>query len=227
MDDLNWGDMNYPRRQTADMTGGEQAAQGKIQSYLLDGTEGYNAAMAHTNKTLEGGYDPRTSDFYKGYRAEAETLRNDSNAQIGRQSQLAGMANSTPATGMISDNNRRIDDMLLRSLGGMYENERNRMDSAANTAGALGSQKFNETLQADIALAKERVIEQMKYDMIYNEALQELLAPYSIQAPIAMTMMGYSPGTWIKPGGESGLTTATNTATGFSSIASSIGSFGK
>lgn len=204
MNDLNWNTPNYPTQQVAGMSGQEQDVQGQIYNHATNGGKGYNIAMDHAQKTLDGGYDPRDSDFYRGYRAEMEEMRNDSNARLSRRSQLGGMTNSTPAQGIEAENNRRIDSSIAMQLGDMYENERGRMDQAANAAGNLDSQQFNQRMQADQALIKERVIEDMQNKMIYQQAYQTLMHQYDVLAPIAGGMMSYSPGTWMRPEVSSG-----------------------
>lgn len=208
MNDLNWGNQEYPERQIAGMTGNEQDVQNQIYKQAMDGGKGYQMAMDHYGDTMAGNYDPRTSDYYQGYRNEMEDMRNDSNATLKRRSQMGGMANSTPAYGMEADNNRRIDNAIMRELGGMYENERGRMDNAAMNANNVDNQRFSRNLQADVALAKERVIEQMRYDELYERAYEELMHQYNVLAPIAGQMMNYSPGTWSREGGLSDWDTA-------------------
>ena len=204
MNDLNWDKSpNYPTRQVAGMTGKEQGMQDNIYNQAMNGGEGFNLAMDHTRKTLDGGYDPRDSDYYKGYRAEMEDMRGESNARLQRRSQKGGMVNSTSAYGMEADNNRRIDNSIMRQLGGMYENERNRMDGAANTAAGLDGQQFGQSMAAAAEMAKERAIEQLRYDEIYKTAYQELMHQYNVLAPIAGNMMNYSPGTYMQPDGPS------------------------
>jgi hypothetical protein len=204
MNDLNWGlNPNLPTRQIEGMTGREQDIQGNIYDQAMDGGRGYNLAMDHAQKTLQGGYDPRTSDYYKGYKNEVNSLRDDSNQRMGRQAQIGGMTGSTPSQGVGAENNRRYDDMIMREIGMLYDRERGRQDQAAGAASQLDQQKMNQQMQADQAMVKERVIQQMQQDEIYKRAYQQLMFQYDVLAPMAQGMMNYSPGTYMQPGGPS------------------------
>ena len=88
-------------------------------------------AMAETQKTLNDNYDPRSSDYYQGFRNEMEDLRGSSNNAIRLRSQRGGMLNSSPSQNIEAENNRQVNDQIITKLGSLYENERNRKSDAA------------------------------------------------------------------------------------------------
>ena len=219
-----WGDStDYPQLQVAGLTGAQQADQKRLAGYQAKGTEGYNLAMGQTRKTLAGDYDPRTSDYWKGFRQEAETVRGKSNEAIRRRAQAGGMLQSSPYANIEAQSNRELDSFMLRKLGELYENERGRMDTAANRAGNLGQQQFGNLLAGQSMAEMPRMIEQLRNAAIYEEQIQELLHAYTYQANIAMGMMGYTPGVYTQPGGPSGLTKLAGQVQAVSSIAGAVG----
>ncbi len=204
MDFMKRWESDYPQLQVAGLTGLQGQGQKQLGGYLRKGTEGYNLAMGQTRKTLAGGYDPRTSDFYKGFRQEAETVRGKSNEAIRRRAQAGGMLQSSPYANIEAQSNRELDSFMLRKLGEMYETERGRQDTAANRAGNLGQQQFGNLLAGQSMAARPQTIEQMRNLAIYDEQIKELLHSYTYQTNIAMGMMGYKPGVYTQPESPSG-----------------------
>ena len=218
-----WGDStDYPQLQVAGLTGAQQADQKRLAGYQAKGTEGYNLAMDQTKRTLAGDYDPRTSDYWKGFRQEAEQVRGKSNEAIRRRAQSGGMLQSSPYANIEAQNNRELDSFMLRKLGELYEGERGRMDSAANRAGNLGQQQFGNLLAGQSMAEMPRLIEQMRNAAIYEEQIKELLHAYTYQAEIAMGMMNYSPGVYTQPGGPSEWTKAMSVVNDITGIASGV-----
>lgn len=219
------GSTNYPQLQIAGLTGLQRADQDRLADYQSQGTEGFNLAMGQTRKTLAGDYDPRTSDYYKGFRQEAEQVRGKSNEAIRRRAQAGGMLQSSPYANIEAQANRELDSFMLRKLGEMYEHERDRQDTAANRAGNLGQQQFSNLLAGQNMADRPRLIEQMRNLAIYDEQINELLHAYTYQATIAMGMMGYSPGTYTQPGGPGEWSKAISVVSDVSNVASGYGNY--
>ncbi len=213
MDFMKRWESDYPQLQVAGLTDLQRADQGRLAGYQAKGTEGYNLAMGQTRKTLAGDYDPRTSDFYKGFRQEGEQVRGKTNEAIRRRAQAGGMLQSSPYANIEAQANTELDSFMLRKLGEMYENERGRMDTAADRAGNLGQQQFGNLLAGQGMAEMPRLIEQMRNAAMYEEQIQELLHAYTYQANLAMGMMNYSPGVYTQPGGPSEWTKAVSVAT--------------
>lgn len=226
MDFMKRWESDYPQLQIAGLTSSQQQQQGQLSQYLGQGTEGYNLAMDQTRKTLAGGYDPRTSDYYKGFRQEAEQVRGKSNEAIRRRAQAGGMLQSSPYANIEAGANRELDSFMLRKLGEMYERERDREDTAANRAGDLGQQQFGNLLASQSMADMPRMIEQMRNQAVYEEQIQELLHAYTYQANIATGMMQYTPGTYTQPGGPSGLTKLAGQVSAIGGIVSDVGTMG-
>ncbi len=213
MDFMKRWESDYPQLQIAGLTDLQRADQSRLADYQSKGTEGYNLAMAQTRKTLAGDYDPRTSDYWKGFRQEGEQVRGKTTEAIRRRGQAGGMLQSSPYANIEAQAGRELDSFMLRKLGEMYEHERGRMDTAADRAGNLGQQQFGNLLEGQGMAARPQMIEQLRNIAIYEEQIKELLHAYDYQAKIAMDMMSYSPGTYQTEPSPSGWTQAVSVAT--------------
>jgi hypothetical protein len=202
MDILNQGSPDYPQRKIAGLSDNEQAIQGNIASFLNANQPVFQSATDEIMATLSGDYDPRTSDFYKGVRQEADILKEEESDAIRRRANLGGMLYSTGASNIEAKNNARIDAETLQVLGSLTENERNRKLGTAMNA---SQNAVANTLAAQGVSAVPRQVTQEEYDAMYAETLDELLAPYQLMSPIATSMMGYSPGIINYGGGLTGL----------------------
>ncbi len=225
MDFMKRWESDYPQLQIAPLTGLQRADQGRLADYQSKGTEGYNLAMGQTRRTLAGDYDPRTSDFYKGFRQEAETVRGKTNEAIRRRAQTGGMLQSSPYANIEAQANKELDSFMLRKLGEMYERERDRQDTAADRAGDLGQQQFGNLLAGQSMAEMPRMIEQLRNAAMYEEQIKELLHAYTYQANIALSMMGYSPGTYTQPGGPSEFTKVMSVVNSISGVAGGYGQY--
>jgi hypothetical protein len=182
-------DIQFPTEQVAPLTGTEQQIQGSLPSYLNQIAEDFDTTRGYYNDVLSGGYDPSTSDYYQGFRAEQNRLKQDALLGIARQGQMAGMSRSTPVLGVQARTGAAIDDATLRQLGLLYENERARRDQAAGFLSQLGGQELSQVGQVEQLAAIQRQQEQMKLSAMYQAALQTLLAPYQYNAQIAGALL--------------------------------------
>lgn len=187
--DLMNRNIDAPQQEVAGLTEEQKAVQGDTENVIASTNRGYQEANNYLQEVLGGNYDPRTSDYYKGLRNEAETFKADSNAALKRRSQAGGMMYSTPAAGLQAENTRRIDDRTLRQLGGLYENERDRMGQAATGIGQVDAQQISNLGAGNQLLDQQRGIEQARLNAQYQEAMTELLAPYQYQAPLASPVL--------------------------------------
>ncbi len=180
---------NIPLQQIAGMSANEQTTQSLLSQFL--GTKAtddpaYKLGMGELQKTLGSEYyDPKKSDFWKGFR-ESSAMEEESNiSDIRRRGQLGG--------GLYSDPNMREESTARSSasasrnmqLGSLYENERNRKANA--TATALGYAGFGEQgtmnrLNAGSTIgALPRTIENQKNQATYNQALGQTQSDYATQ----------------------------------------------
>ena len=179
--------MNIPLEGTAGMGANELTTQNLLAKFLgTDATQGeaYQLGMGEIKKTLGGEfYDPRTSDFWKGYREVSAMEKEEGVADIRRRGQLGGGLFSTGVareeTGYIAKKGAE-SEMLLGSL---YEKERDRKTGAVGQA--LGYAGFEEAGKASrIGLgatvgAIPRGIEQQKLTSKYAQALGQEKADYT------------------------------------------------
>ena len=182
-------DIQFPTEQIAPLTGTEQQIQEGLPSYLNQIAEDFETSRGYYNDVLSGGYDPATSDFYQGFRAEQDRMKRDALLGIARQGQMAGMSRSTPVLGVQARTGAAIDDATLRQLGLLYENERDRRTQAAGSLSQLGSQHIGNLSYAEQLAAVQRQNEQAKLSAMYQAVLQTLLAPYQYNAQIAGALL--------------------------------------
>jgi hypothetical protein len=199
--DLMENDLQFPVQGTAELTGTEQQIQGMLPSYLGMLEEDYGAARDYYNDVLSGGYDPRTSDYYQGFRAEQDMAKRDAMLDVARMGQMAGMSRSTPVVGVQARTGAAFDAQTLQQLGLLYDNERTRMGQAAGALGQLGGQQLANLSQVEQLAMVQRQQEQMKLSAMYQAALRTLLFPYEKQAGIAEVLLGEQRYTGYQTGG--------------------------
>jgi len=177
---------NIPLLQTAGMTGTEQTVQNLLKQYLGTSpteSKAYQLGMGEIEKTLGGEYyDPRESDFWKGFRELHETEQEQGVADIRRRGQLGG--------GLYSDPNMRAESEYIggmgaertMQLGGLYEKERDRATNAvAQALGYAGFEEQGETSRLQLGStigAIPRLIEQQKYTAEHAQKLGQTQADY-------------------------------------------------
>ena len=178
---------NIPLQQIAGMTGNEQTTQNILSKFLAtDPTEGkaYKLGMGELQKTLGSEYyDPKKSDFWKGFREHSAMEEKKGVSDIRRRGQLGG--------GLYSDPNARTESEFIRGkgadrsmmLGSLIGKERDRKSNAV--AQALGYAGFEEQgtmnrLNAGSTIgALPRQIQNQKYQAAFNQALGQEKADYA------------------------------------------------
>lgn len=185
----------------------------------------YNLARGEIQDTLKGNYDPRDSDYWRGFRQEANRLKEEAQTDVRQRSQLGGMLKSSPSAGIEAESNQRYDSAILQELGKLQENERQRRLNAAGMAGQVDSQHLSNVSGANQIADQQRQIEQARNDELYRTAMYEVLAPYKHQYKLALSLLNEQRYTGVQTGG--GLTDLgfyMNTMSGMtSSMASSMG----
>jgi len=184
MDNLQ-KDLQFPTQDIAEMTPFQQELQSYLQQSMPGMQQNYELSQQQLQDTLQGGYNPQDSPYWKGYRQTANQMKADSQTDIRQRSQLGGMLKSSPSANVEADSNRQYDSMMLRELGQLYENERNKMYNAAQVSGQVTSQQTQNLAQATALGNLPREIEQQQNDAMYEAAMQELLAPYQYQYKLA------------------------------------------
>jgi hypothetical protein len=205
----------YPTQEIAGLTPFQQSIQQYLQSSSLQGQQDYQLAASQMRDTLNGGYDPMTSAYFQGYRQLAEEQKANSANTVRQRSQMAGMLNSTPSIGMETASNRQYDSMILQQLGQLYENERSNQLQAAQALPQMQNQNIGNLAAASGLGEAERQITQQRNDAAYNQALSQMLFPYTVQANIANALTRSNWGATIY-----GENTTTNSPSAWSNIAS-------
>jgi len=197
------------------MTGAEQTVQGLLSKYLgtsAIGGEAYKLGMGELQKTLgEETYDPRTSDFWKGFREQSEMEQEEGIAGIRRRGQLGGGLFATPGGRIEAEDVRRRGAERSMMSGGLYEKERERKMGAVGQAlgyAELGERGATSRLQLGTTIgAIPRQIKDVQYQAAYNQKMgqaqseyataqqrsqnlyQQQMFPYTAQAGIAQQLM--------------------------------------
>ena len=170
---------NIPTLQVAGLTGTEQMVQNMLKGYLETSpteSKAYQLGMGELEKTLGGEYyDPRSSEFWQGYRELSEMEQEKGVADIRRRGQLGGGLYAEPGMRTEAEYIRGMGAERTMQLGQMYEKERDRMTNAV--AQALGYAGFEESgmtnrLQLGSTIgAIPRMIEQMRNQATYEQKL--------------------------------------------------------
>jgi hypothetical protein len=171
-----------------------QKARGKMESMLhsdvrypmqeIAGLSPYETQGMQQLSDIIGGksfQDPRTSPLYQGLRGEMESLTGKGVSALRHRQNLGGMFRSSPGERAEGEFRGDMANRTLQILGQLYESERARDNpytrlQAAMTYGGL-----------------PRQIEQAGMDASYTQQLQNLMAPYQLQLPIALQLLGYQP----------------------------------
>jgi len=191
-------------QQVAGMTGNEQTVQNLLAKYLgtsaTDDTA-YKAGMGEIQKTLGGEfYDPRTSDFWSGFREQSEMEQAEGTEDIRRRGQLGGGLFSTGVAREETGYQAGKEAERTTMLGSLYEKERDRKSNAAGQAlGYAGYAEKGKTdrLQLGSTIgAIPRDIQNQKYQAAFNAAQEKAenkyaqdLFPYTAQSGIAKELM--------------------------------------
>ncbi len=181
--------MNIPLQQIAGLGQHELTTQNLLGKFLgTDATQGeaYKLGMGELQKTLGGEfYDPRTSDFWKGYRDVSEMEQEKGVADIRRRGQIGGGLYAEPGQRTEADYIKGMGGQRTMQLGSLYERERNRKSNAVMQA--LGYAGFEEAgkvsrLQAGSTIgAIPRNIQNQKYQALFNQALGQEQANWGTQ----------------------------------------------
>ena len=179
--------MNIPLQGIAGMTGNEQTTQNILSKFLgTDATEGkaYKLGMGELSKTLGSDYyDPKKSDFWKGFREHSEMEQEKGVSDIRRRGQLGG--------GLYSDPNARTESEFIRGkgadrsmmLGSLISKERDRKSNAVAEAlgyAGFGEQSVMNRLSAGSTIgAIPRNIQNQKYQATFDQALGQEKADFA------------------------------------------------
>jgi hypothetical protein len=154
------------------------------------------SALGNLQQTLSGGFDPRTSDFFQGFRQEAQRLKGEGISDALRRSQRLTGAPAGRAQRAAGEVAGRADESILQTLGGLFNQERGRQFGAIgmglNAPGQIGSQLLG-------AGALPRGIEQQILNAQFNQRNQGISNQFQ-QAGIAnsllnQTRFSFTPGT--------------------------------
>jgi len=180
---------NIPLEGTAGLSTNEQMVQNLLGGYLgkdTTGGEAYQLGMGELKKTLgEEFYDPKTSDFWKGFRDVSKMEQEEGVADIRRRGQIGGGLFSTGVAREEIGYQARKEAERTGMLGGLYERERDRKISAVGQAlGYAGFEKESteSKLKFGATLGQiPRTVEQGKLSRQYVQTLGQERADYATQ----------------------------------------------
>ena len=177
---------DVPLLDVAGISGAERTTQDLLKKFLgTSATEGeaYQLGIGELKKTLGGEfYDPKTSDFWQGFRETSKMEQEEGVADIRRRGQIGGGLFSTGVareeTGYIARKGAERTTML----GGLFERERDRKTSAVGQAlGYAGFEEAGKTsrLAAGSTIgALPRQIQQARHQATFNQANDQVNADY-------------------------------------------------
>lgn len=198
--------LNTPYQQYTGQMFGSYPYQSQLKENLgqyvgRDMPELYGAAQSELMKTLTGGYDPYTSDYYKSAREGA--LREEQSAvnRLRRGAQLGGMMYSTPRIEAEGKTVAQTQNNLANILGQLSLQERQNRLNAVPTAMSTGQQISNmpiENMQAIMSVSPVlKALEEEPLQYAQQQFMNEQLFPYQYQLPVAQSLLNYAP--WYYP----------------------------
>lgn len=193
--------INYPELQIAELTPTERQVQGYLSNYLQGFGGDYELAAGYFRDVLGGEYDPYTSRYYEGMRNQLDTQKSQAQAQVRRTAQKAGSARSTPFLGIEQQAGQQYDYQKDKVLGGLELEERQLRAGAAQGLANVRGQELAQLSAVDQLAAKERMIEQMKYQAAYEKMINDLLSQYQYNAQIASMILNEQRYMGVQTGG--------------------------
>lgn len=178
-----------PLQQVAGLGATEQTVQNLLTKFLgtsATGGEAYKLGMGELSKTLGGEfYDPRTSDFWKGYREVSEMEEEKGVAAIRRRGQLGGGLFATPGQRIEKEYVREKGAERTMRLGGLYETERARKFGAVEKAlGFAGLEEAGKAGRIELGArvgAIPRQVKNLQYQAAYGQAMGQSKADFARQ----------------------------------------------
>jgi hypothetical protein len=179
-------DINYPTQGVAPLSDMEKTNLANISGSLERGYGIKNLATEELRKTLAGEYDPMTSPYWSSYRNEMTSLKQGDVAGQNRANQAGGMGNSTTGTLASDEVANRWNQQMATTAGGLMQQER---QNRLATAGQVNQTEFQNQLAGQQALGLPRQISQAEQTAQYQQQVNDLLAPYIYQSPLAQYIM--------------------------------------
>jgi len=216
-----------PTRQIAGMSDAEKQAQSLLSQYL--GTtgmpSGFQTGLTQLTKTVQGEYDPYTSDYWRGLRDTSRMDEEKAVSRLRRGSQASGMFYSGPSERSEAELRSRYGANRQTLLGQLLSEELARRTSAAMPLlqwSDYASQQPLRKATAGMQLGGlGRELSQAEKDAAYQSLLTKIMFPYETQANIANALMNAGP-IITKPGGPSEFSKFMDIATGIGKLAAGV-----
>lgn len=202
---LKSGVPEIPRLEIPGMTGIEKFGQTLLGDYAQAGMpKGYEEAFAEIMKTIKGGYDPRTSLLYKGFRQGSLEEEEQGVSKLRRGQQIRGAFTGTPGAGQEAGLRRSFAGERTELLGALTEKERNRIMAMIPELFRYGGAE-EMVPQARLSAisqygGKPREIETQRAMSLYDQLMKTVMFPYTAQSSLAMALMSQRPELYIDPG---------------------------
>ena len=212
----------YPGQLTAGLSEFEQQGLGTLGDFLSSElpTEGalFTASRDELLKTLEGGYDPGESDYWKAYQQNVQRLSQEAQDRINAQTSARDKFFGGGRIAVSGELQETITGNLQQELGRLYERERERKLSAVDPAMRLAT--FEELAPLSRVEASQqfgalpRQVEQQGLSAEYLE-WQRQLTDLGLPLDVIRQLSTYQADFWAPEaaGGE-----------GFGNLASSLAS---
>ncbi len=182
----------------------QDVLQNSLTSYANRGNNQLtDAAGGELFKTLTGGYDPSTSEYYKATRNAMRSQVNEGLNQLKRNAQLGGMLYSTPTQDAEAKYLSNATNNLNGILGQLALTERQNRLNAVPAAMQVGNYQANQPLQTANAIGQYgsllQSINQQPLDWQYQQYQDAMNYPYQYQLPIAQALANPSMYDWQYP----------------------------
>jgi len=169
----------YTGQRTAGMTPAEQQSMALLMKYMSSPSAGELSKLGgeQLTKTLQGGYDPRTSPQYEGMRQEMNLMKERDIDAARRAGAARGSYNASGSLREENDVRSSYGASINRILGDLYGQERQRMFEAApmaqNYEQGLQGQALQQIQAGQQFGAIPRLIEQSDMEAKYQDFLRK------------------------------------------------------
>lgn len=199
MSSLMGQELTAPGRQVAQLSPFQRSLMESAQASLPQMQQYYQTAGDVMMSTARGDYDPYTGQHYQNLREQGERAKTEAGTQARQRAEMGGALYSTPGAALESDARTGVESVLQNELGRLYESERQRQMGAAQALPGLAAQQTAQYGQMASLTDFQRQVEQQQYDAVYQQAMQQMMAPYQYNAALAQAL--YNPQTVVTGGG--------------------------
>lgn len=190
-----------PTQDVAGLTPAQLLIQSMMPGAIGDVTGAAGDAGDFYRSLLSDNYDVLSDPRFEALKIQAEENARTAETATKRAGEKSGMLMSTPTEQAVYKNVAATQSPLLAAMGDLLSQREGQRMEAAKGVQSTEAQKLSSLSGISNIADLQRTIEQMQADAIYNQALQQILAPYQYNAQIAQALLSNQAPYMITGGG--------------------------